>query len=77
MTDRPSLDAACAGVDTVITTATATKRDFDLERVDLNGTLNLTAAAAQARVRHFIYTSAYGCALGHPVLLFHIKAACE
>lgn len=77
LTDRASLDAACAGVDTVITTATTTKREQDLEGVDLNGTLNLIAAAAQAGVRHFIYTSAYGSAVGHPAPLFHIKATCE
>jgi NADH dehydrogenase len=77
LTDRHSLDAACAGVDTVITTATATKRDGDLVAVDLNGTLNLIAAAAQAGVRHFIYTSAYGSAIDHPVPLYQFKATCE
>lgn len=77
LTDRHSLDAACAGVDTVITTATATKRDGNLEAVDLNGTLNLIDAAAQAGVRHFIYTSAYGSVIDHPVRLFQFKAACE
>ncbi len=77
LTDRASLDAACAGIDTVITTATTTKRDGDLEAVDLHGTLNLIASAAQAGVRHFIYTSAYGRAIGHPAALFHIKATCE
>jgi NADH dehydrogenase len=77
LTDRHSLDAACAGVDTVITTATATKRDGDLETVDLNGTLNLIDAAAQAGVCHFIYTSAYGSAIGHPVPLYQFKATCE
>ena len=77
LTDQLSLDAACVGVNTVITTATATKRDGDLEAVDLNGTLNLIAAAAQAGVRHFIYTSAYGSAVGHPVPLYQFKATCE
>lgn len=77
LTDLASLDAACAGIDTVITTATATKRDGDLEAVDLNGTLNLIAVAAQAGVRHFIYTSAYGSAVSHPVPLYQFKATCE
>ncbi len=77
LTDRASLDAACADVDTVITTVTATKRDGDLETADLNGTLNLFDAAAAAGVDHFIYTSAFGSMLNHPVPLFHIKAACE
>jgi uncharacterized protein YbjT (DUF2867 family) len=77
LTDRASLDTACTGVETVVTTAAATKRDGNIEAVDLNGTLNLIDAAAQAGVNHFIYTSAYGSALGHPVPLFHIKATCE
>lgn len=77
LTDRASLDAACAGIDTVITTAASTKRDGDIEAVDLNGTLNLIDAAAKAGVNHFIYTSAYGSAMGHPVPLFHIKGTCE
>ena len=77
LTDRASLDAACAGVETVITTATATKRDGQLEAVDLRGTLNLIAAAADAGVNHFIYTSAYGSAIGHPNPLYHIKGTCE
>ncbi len=45
LTDRASLGAACAGIDTVITTATATKRSGDLEAVDLNGARSLIAAA--------------------------------
>jgi len=72
-----SLDRACAGVDTVLTTASATMRDFDLEGVDLNGTRNLIDAAGAAGVMHFIYTSAYGRDLNHPNPLFQIKAQCE
>lgn len=52
LTDSQSLEAACAGVDTVITTATTTNRNGDLEAVDLNDTLSLIVATAQARVRH-------------------------
>jgi uncharacterized protein YbjT (DUF2867 family) len=77
LTDRHSLDAACAGIDTVITTAAATKRDGNIEAVDLEGTLNLVDAATKAGVRHFIYTSASGAAVGHPIPLFHIKGTCE
>ena len=79
LTDRASLDAACAGIDTVITTATATKREGadTIETVDLQGTLSLIDAAQAAGVGHFIYTSAYGSMLDHPVPLFHIKASCE
>jgi len=77
LTDRASLDAACEGVDTVISTASATKRDGDIEAIDLNGNLNLIAAAADAGVEHFIYTSAYGAGLDHPSPLFHFKGVCE
>jgi NADH dehydrogenase len=77
LADRAALDAACAGVDTVISTATATKRNGDLEAVDLNGTLSLIDAARRARVHRFIYTSAYGSVVGHPVPLFHFKGICE
>ncbi|MEJ2304949.1 MAG: NmrA family NAD(P)-binding protein [Anaerolineales bacterium] len=75
--DRSSLDWACAGIETVLTTASSTMRDFDLEGVDLNGTRNLVDAAKSAGVRHFIYTSAYGSDLNHPSRLFQIKAICE
>lgn len=77
LTDRASLDEACAGVDTVLTTATSAKRDGDLDAVDLNGTLNLIAAAREAGVSHFIYTSAYGAAVDHPMPMLHVKATCE
>ena len=77
LTNRASLDAACAGVDTVISTASATKRDGDLEAIDLNGSLNLIAAAADAGVERFIYTSAYGAGMDHPSPLFSFKGICE
>ncbi|HSM55587.1 MAG TPA: NmrA family NAD(P)-binding protein [Candidatus Sulfomarinibacteraceae bacterium] len=77
LTDRASLTTACAEVDTVITTATAAKRDGDLEAVDLNGTLNLIDAAVEAGVSHFIYTSAYGSEIGSPNPMLHIRATCE
>ena len=77
--DRTSLDAALAGVDTVITTATATQRGGEdtVPAVDLQGTLNLIDAAKAAGVKRFIYTSAYGSVPDHPVPLFRIKGACE
>jgi NADH dehydrogenase len=77
--DRASLDAAVSGVDTVITTATASQRGGDdtLSTVDLQGTLDLIEAARAAGVKRFIYTSAYGSAPNHPVPLFSIKGACE
>ncbi|MEM7132387.1 MAG: SDR family oxidoreductase [Chloroflexota bacterium] len=77
--NRLSLDEACTGVDTVITTANAVQRGGEdtLETVDLNGTKNLIDAAKAAGVRHFIYTSAEGTHPEHPHPLFNIKGQCE
>jgi uncharacterized protein YbjT (DUF2867 family) len=75
--DRASLDAACNGINTVISTANTALRDFNIEEVDLNGTKNLIDAAKTAGVSHFIYTSAYGSALDSPNPFLAIKAMCE
>jgi uncharacterized protein YbjT (DUF2867 family) len=77
--DPASLAAALAGVDTVITTATATQRGSDdtVPAVDLQGTLNLIEAAQAAGVKRFVYTSAFGSAPNHPAPLYHIKGTCE
>lgn len=77
--DRASLDAAVRGVDTVITTATATQRGGEdtVPAVDLQGTLNLIEAAQAAGVRQFIYTSIYGSTPDNPIPLFRIKGTCE
>lgn len=77
--DPASLAAALAGVDAVITTATATQRGGEdtIPAVDLQGTLNLIESAQAAGVKHFVYTSAFGSALNHPAPLFHIKGTCE
>jgi NADH dehydrogenase len=77
--DRASLDAACAGVDTVITTANAVMRGGPdtIESVDLQGTKNLIDAAKVAGVKHFIYTSVPGADASSPVPLNAAKAKCE
>jgi uncharacterized protein YbjT (DUF2867 family) len=76
--DCTSLDAAVKGVDTVITTATASQRGGDdtLTSVDLQGTLSLIEAAKAAGVRRFVYTSAIGASESSPVPLFHAKGTC-
>lgn len=76
--DRASLDEAVKGVDTVITTASASKRGGDdtLTSVDLQGTLSLIEAARAAGVRRFVYTSALGAVEGSPVPMFNIKGTC-
>lgn len=66
--DPASLLSACQGVDTVITTANSIKRGGpdNIETVDLNGNLNLVAAAKQAGVKHFIFTSLLGASSDNP-----------
>ncbi|MCB8969169.1 MAG: SDR family oxidoreductase [Ardenticatenaceae bacterium] len=77
--DRASLDAACAGIETVITTANSILRGGEdtIESVDLQGTQNLIDAAKTAGVRHLIYTSADGVDINHPNPFYQAKAACE
>lgn len=61
--DPASLQRACAGVDTVISTASATLSrggGDNLDTVDRQGQLQLVDAAEAARVRHFIYVSFSG-----------------
>ena len=60
--DRASLEAACAGIDTVVTTASAmpfsyVAGDNDIQAVDLDGSTRLVDVAARAGVSHIIYTS--------------------
>jgi uncharacterized protein YbjT (DUF2867 family) len=61
--DRSSLDAACQGVTTVISTASATlsrqERDT-LQTVDLEGQTHLVDAAKAAGVDHVVYISFSG-----------------
>jgi NADH dehydrogenase len=60
LTDRASLDAACRGVRTVFSTATAIQsREVGntLERVDREGQANLVDAAKAAGVERFVFVS--------------------
>lgn len=60
---RPdTLEPACAGIDTVVCTATSMPGGANdgLRRVDLEGTLALMEAAERAGVRRFVYTSYSG-----------------
>jgi NADH dehydrogenase len=63
LTDRASLDAACRGVHTVYSTATAiqSRQEGDtLDRVDREGQANLIDAARQAEVKRFVFISFRG-----------------
>jgi uncharacterized protein YbjT (DUF2867 family) len=57
-----SLRKACKGCDAVVTTASSlhTSTGFDPEWTDRNGNLNLTEAARQENVGHFVFTSTVG-----------------
>ena len=57
--DRASLDAACRGATTLISTANSARRtgDDNVQTVDLDGTRNLIDAAKAAGVGHVVYTS--------------------
>jgi uncharacterized protein YbjT (DUF2867 family) len=61
--DRASLDAACAGAEVVITTASTTlsrQPDDTISSVDQNGQLQLIEAAKASGVSRFIYVSYSG-----------------
>ena len=57
--ERASLDPACKGVETLITTANSAKRGGDDNpiTVDLEGNRKLIDAAVEAGVKHFIFVS--------------------
>jgi uncharacterized protein YbjT (DUF2867 family) len=77
--DRASLDAACAGVTTVITTANSAQRGGEdtVATVDLEGNRSLIDAAANAGVKHFVFISAAAVDESSPVPLFAAKARAE
>ena len=74
-----SLDAACKGVQFLITTATATKRGGPdtATTVDLEGNHNLIDAAKGAGVKQFIFTSLSIADPNSPVPFVQAKAKTE
>ncbi len=79
MKDLASLYPACAGVDTVITTANSVLRGGEdtIESVDLLGNHNLIDAARDAGVKHFIFVSVLGSFLDSPNPFVRAKAESE
>jgi uncharacterized protein YbjT (DUF2867 family) len=58
--DPASLDAACAGIEKVISTASCTfsmREGDNIDTVDRQGQLNLVAAAKKAKVKRFVFIS--------------------
>jgi len=76
---RATLDAACSGVDVVITTANSALRGGadNTQTVDIDGNRNLIDAARSAGVKQFIFVSAFGVTVDSPVPLFQAKARTE
>lgn len=62
LTKPETLTSACAGIDTIVCTATSMPhgKDDGLRRVDHDGILSLIETAERAGVRHFVYTSYSG-----------------
>jgi uncharacterized protein YbjT (DUF2867 family) len=62
LTVPETLESACRGISTVVTTATSmpTGANDGLRRVDLDGALALIEAAERAGVKRFVYTSYSG-----------------
>jgi uncharacterized protein YbjT (DUF2867 family) len=77
--DRASLDRACIGIETVITTANSAMRGGEdtVDSVDRQGNRNLIDAAKAAGVKQFIFTSFLGADPNSPVPLFQAKAETE
>ena len=77
--DRASLDRACAGVATVVTTANSAQRGGEdtPQTVDLEGNRNLVEAAKNAGVQHFVFVSALGAGEGSPSEFMRAKGATE
>jgi NADH dehydrogenase len=74
-----SLDVACRGVDTVITTANSALRGGPdtVETVDRQGNRNLIEAAQPTSVRQFIFISALGANEESPIEFLRAKAETE
>jgi uncharacterized protein YbjT (DUF2867 family) len=77
--DAASLDAACRGATTVITTANSAQRggEDDVGAVDLDGNRALIDAANRAGVRQFVFVSVAFVDVDSPVPLFAAKARTE
>jgi NADH dehydrogenase len=76
--DPASLETACQGIDTVISTASATRRSDDTpENVDYRGTRNLIDAASSAGASRFLLVSTLGAEPSSPVPAFQAKGKAE
>jgi len=76
---RDSLDAACQGADTVITTANSAARGGEdtVQTVDLQGNRNLIDAAKATGVKQFIFVSVLTADPNSPVPFIQAKGKTE
>ncbi len=76
---RGSLDPACEGVDTLITTANSAARggEDNPQTVDLEGNSHLIDAAKAAGVKQFIFVSVLGADPNSPVPFIQAKGKTE
>jgi NADH dehydrogenase len=77
--DRASLDPACDGIETVISTANSAQRggEDNEQTVDLLGNRSLIDAARAAGVRQFIFTSALPADATSPLPFLQAKGLSE
>ncbi|MET3141758.1 UNVERIFIED_ORG: NADH dehydrogenase [Arthrobacter sp. UYEF2] len=77
--DPPSLLAACAGIDTVVTTANSSARGGSdtVDSVDRIGNRNLIEAAVDAGVRRFVFLSNLGASPDSPIAFMAAKGETE
>ncbi len=79
LTDPRSLELACRGVDRVFACAHSMlgRGRYASVQVDHVGHSALVAAARDAKVEHFVYTSALGAREDHPIDFFRTKHEIE
>jgi uncharacterized protein YbjT (DUF2867 family) len=77
--DRASLDTACEGIETVLTTANSALRsgDDNVGTVDLKGNRSLIDAARAAGVKRFVFTSTLIADKDSPVPFLEAKGQSE
>ncbi len=77
--NKESIEQACSSVDQLVSTASATMRGGSdtIESVDLHGTRSLIDAAQKAKVKQFVYVSAFGFTEDTPNALAQAKVKNE
>lgn len=77
--DAASVRAASDGVNAVVTTANSMSRggDDNVDSVDRAGNANLVDAASEHNVERFVFVSALGADLNHPMPFMRAKAETE